>query len=74
MTRETESVWSLATRANAALVLVADENEALGYLARIREFEPTDSQKTSICRGLQLVARALKKTDADYGRWVAALG
>jgi tetratricopeptide (TPR) repeat protein len=74
VTRETESVWSLATRATAALVLVADENEALGYLARIREFEPTDSQKTSICRGLQLVARALKKTDADYGRWVAALG
>ena len=74
VTRETESVWSLATRATAALVLVADENEALGFLTRIRDFEPTDSQKSSICRGLQLVAKALKKTDADYGRWVASLG
>ena len=44
VTRETENVWSLATRATAALVLEADDNEALGYLARIREFEPTDSQ------------------------------
>ena len=31
-------------------------------------------RKTSICRGLQLIAKALDKTDADYGRWVAALG
>lgn len=74
VTRETENVWSLATRVNAALVLGADESEALGYFARLREFEPNESQKVSICRGLQLVAKALKKTDADYGRWVAALG
>lgn len=74
VTRETENVWSLATRATAALVLGADESEALGYFARIREFGPTDSQKTSICRGLQLIAKALGKPDGDYGRWVAALG
>jgi predicted negative regulator of RcsB-dependent stress response len=73
VTRETENVWSLATRANAALVL-ADENEAREYLARIRELEPTDSQKASISRGLQLISKALGKPDADYGRWVAALG
>ena len=39
-----------------------------------RKFEPTDSQKASICRGLQLVAKALKRSDTDYGRWMAALG
>ena len=68
VTRETENVWSLATRATAALVLEADEKEALDYLARIRELEPTDSQKASISRGLQLIKKALDKTDADYGR------
>ncbi len=74
VTRETESVWSLATRATAALVLEVDDKEALDYLARIREFEPTDSQKASISRGLQLIKKALDKTDADYRRWVGLLG
>jgi tetratricopeptide (TPR) repeat protein len=74
VTRETENVWSMATRVTASLVLSDDESEALGYLARLRAFGPNESQKTSICRGLQLVAKALKKSDADYGRWVAALG
>jgi len=74
VTGETENVWSLATRATAALVLGADEKEVLDYLTRIRAFEPTDSQKGSICRGLQLIAKALDKTDADYKRWVGALG
>jgi tetratricopeptide (TPR) repeat protein len=74
VTRETENVWSMATRVNAALVLSDDESEALEHLARLRTFGPNESQKTSICRGLQLVAKALKKSDADYGRWVAALG
>lgn len=74
VTAETENVWSMASRANAALVLTEDEHEALGYLAQIRNFDPTDAQKASICRGLQLVAKALNKSDSDYGRWVAALG
>lgn len=69
---ETENVWSLATRATAALVL-ADENEALGYLGRIRELRPTEPQKNSICGGLELVAKALGKTDDEYRRWTAAL-
>jgi tetratricopeptide (TPR) repeat protein len=74
VTSDTENIWSLATRANAALVLEADDKEALGYLARIRDFAPTEDNKTSICRGLQLIKKALDKTDADYGRWVAVLG
>ena len=73
-TGATENIWSLATRASAALVLESDDNEALGYLARIREFAPTDDNKTSICRGLQVIKKSLNKTDADYGRWIAVLG
>jgi tetratricopeptide (TPR) repeat protein len=74
MTAETENVWSMASRANAALVLMEDEHDALGYRAQIRNFEPPHTQTFSICRGLQLVEKALKKSDSDYGRWVAALG
>ena len=74
VTAETENVWSMASRVNAALVLMEDDSEALDHLACVRKFEPTDSQKASICRGLQLVAKALKRSDTDYGRWMAALG
>ena len=74
VTGNAENIWSLATRANAALVLEPDDNEALGYLARIREFAPTEDNKVSICRGMKVIKKALEKPDADYGRWVAVLG
>ena len=61
VTRETESVWSLATRATAALVLVADENEALGFLTPHPGLRADRFAEEQHCRGLLLVAKALKK-------------
>jgi tetratricopeptide (TPR) repeat protein len=72
VTEQTENVWSLATRANAALVL-SDETEAVQTLARIRALMPTEPDKNSIARGLELVANALGKSDDDLQRWKAAL-
>jgi tetratricopeptide (TPR) repeat protein len=70
---ELENVWTLATRVTTALVLTGDEQEALAYLVQIRELSPTDAQKKSISRGLELVAKALGKTSADHRRWVGAI-
>jgi tetratricopeptide (TPR) repeat protein len=73
VTPETESIWTLATRVTTALVLSNDDDAALGYLGRIREYSPTESQKKSIGSGIELVCNALGKTNADYRRFMAAL-
>jgi len=72
VTRETENIWSLATRVTTVLVLDGDDAAALRYLDRIRELSPSEQQKASISRGLNRVCKALGKT-GDYSRFVAAL-
>lgn len=72
VTRETENIWSLATRVTTVLVLDSDDAAALRFLDRIRELSPTEQQKASISRGLNRVCKALGKT-GDYPRFVAVL-
>lgn len=74
VTSKTENVWSLATRSTTALVL-GDEQEALKHLGRISALSPppSESEKSSVRRGLELVRKSLVKTDADYRRWTSAL-
>jgi tetratricopeptide (TPR) repeat protein len=72
VTPQTEDIWSLATRATTALVL-GSEDEAITQLQHLSNRSPTEKEKTSIGKGLELVRDALGKTAADYQRWMAAL-
>ena len=67
-TPENESIWTLATRVNAGLVL-GDEASALKYLTQIGTLKPTESQQRSIVRGLELVAKGLGKPENDLRAW-----
>jgi tetratricopeptide (TPR) repeat protein len=72
VTPQTEDIWSLATRATTALVL-GSEDEAIKHLQRLSTRSPSEKEKTSIGKGLELVREALGKTAADYQRWMSAL-
>jgi len=72
VTLERENVWSLATRATAALVL-GKEDEAVKHLERVSSFSPGEDTKESIRNGLEVLRESLGKSDADYQRWLVAL-
>jgi tetratricopeptide (TPR) repeat protein len=69
---EKDNIWSLATGANAALVL-GDHKGALARLRQIRNFSPKQSEHASITSGLALIREALGNTANEYASWLQAL-
>jgi len=69
---ENENVWTLATRATAALVL-GRRDDGLAYLSKIHAMAAGDPQKASIIRGLGIVRDGLGAAAAEYQSWVDAL-